>query len=399
MTPAADHGAAAAGDISMSARFALVLTTWLSALAFVGLTPVLPQIERHFAAEPGAASLIRMLVTLVGVGVIAGCSISGFLAERFPEKRIVLAAIALFTLAGTAGFFLESIWLLLISRTIVGFSVGIIGVIATAILTTETLAGEREKWLGYYIVTGTAASCIILVTAGLIGNHNWRANFLLNLIGVPIFLLVLLWVQRRAVPQAASARTDGRKFPFPFVFLGIACGTVVSAPQIYIPFRLASLGWGDARWIAASLFCSTVVGGIASFFFGAIRRRVRAPQVFAIAFAMMAGGIATVIVSAEFAIVLVGMALYGVAVGSLPPNMFAVAAASSTRERSARTQGLVRSGFYAGPLLAQLLLEPVSARFGPAASLATLCAFAAVMIAWIARPGSSFVPSPLSEAP
>jgi MFS family permease len=103
--------------------------------------------------------------------------------------------------------------------------------------------------------------------------------------------------------------------------------------------------------------------------------------VFVGGFAISALGILVIIAADARAVVLVGMAIYGTAFGVITPNLFAATAAAVSTARRARVIGMVRASYYAGPLLAQLFLELVYARFGSRAAVLAIALLCAVALA------------------
>jgi predicted MFS family arabinose efflux permease len=105
------------------ASASLLLATVLPVLAFVGLTPILPQIEAHFHAQAGASFIVRILVSVIGPTVIVGAPFAGLLATRFGERRVVIWATVAFGLAGCVAYVLDDLYAILASRIIVGLAI------------------------------------------------------------------------------------------------------------------------------------------------------------------------------------------------------------------------------------------------------------------------------------
>jgi len=60
------------GSPAPIAAGSLLLAAVLPVLAFVGLTPILPQIEAHFHAQSSASFIARLLVSVIGPTVMVG---------------------------------------------------------------------------------------------------------------------------------------------------------------------------------------------------------------------------------------------------------------------------------------------------------------------------------------
>ena len=95
---------------------AILLSSMLILMGGAAVAPALPLIEANF---PGQESLVSLIITLPSLAVaIVGYAI-GVLADRLGKVRVLLTALAIFTVFGFAGYFMEgNIWMMLAVRFI-----------------------------------------------------------------------------------------------------------------------------------------------------------------------------------------------------------------------------------------------------------------------------------------
>lgn len=366
--------------IDIPGRLSLLLIAPLSGLAQSALSPVLPKISAHFAGQPEADVLVRLLVSSVPAAMILGSLVGGILTERFGQRRMLLWMLAAYAVAGSAGFLMADLQWILVSRIFLGIFNAGAGVIAAAIITTRIPMVHRNKWLGFFMMAGTFGSIGILLLAGALGAHDWRLVFLLHGIAVPVLLLIALLLPADSRPPRTTRSVAGGRIPFALAFYGAAIGAIASTAVIFLPYHLAEIGEGDPQRVASAILPNAFVGGVVAFSYGWIRRYLGIIEVFAIGFVAAAIGTLLIVWTATFTGALVGMALVGCAIGFAGPNLFAASAEAAPPERRARTIGIVRAGFYSGPLLAQLSLEPLSLSYGAGSALAALGTFALLMV-------------------
>ncbi|MBV1686808.1 hypothetical protein KRR38_03765 [Novosphingobium sp. G106] len=104
-------------------------------------------------------------------------------------------------------------------------------------------------------------------------------------------------------------------------------------------------------------------------------------------------GVLVIAAVSDRALVFFGFAINGAGLGLLMPHLFSACAAATPPIYRPRMMGLVRATFYGGPLVAQLALEPVLARFGPTAAvvgIALIGLFAVLVVLCFRR---AFVPA------
>ena len=369
----------------------LIFTASLvNALAFTVLIPVLPAITAHFASTPGAAALARGLVTVVSVALVIGAPLAGYAMERFGARSILLTAIGVFTLAGLAGFVLDDLWMLLASRTLLGFSDAFIGTLMITLISSRLAPAARDRWIGWFTASGALGALAIIPLSGMIAQAGWRYVFLLYGAGVVILGCAMLGLRGDApMPRPKALPDAGRRMlpraiPFGLIALGIAAGAIENTTHLFLPFHLHALGEDAPARIARAVLPIAVGGTISAFLYGRLRARLPIGVTFGLAFA--AGGAALIWIgfSRSYGMILVAAGCLGLGVGLLAPNVNAYAAIEGDPAHRARNIGFARGAFFAGAPLAQVLLEPVSGAAGAGMAIATLgvVALLLALLAW-----------------
>lgn len=373
------------GYLSLAACICLLIVAPLSSLAQGGLTPILPRMSEHFAADPNAEMLVRMMVSGLSFAMILGSLGSGFAAERIGQRRLLLLSLGIFALAGVLGAILSSLYLIVASRLLLGVVTAALGVMTATFIATRVAPASRDRWLGFYVVMGTFGGVVVLMLSGLVGRLDWRNVFYLHLAAIPVLLLLRATLpadpqhEVAGVTQGAVVAGSGG-LPWSLMWFGIVCGAVLTTVMIFFPFHLRGLGLGAPDTVALFMSVSAFAGGVSAFAYGWLRKRLSIVRLFAVGFALAGLGLAGAILTEVEAVIFASMTIFGLGVGVIAPNLFAGSAAAAPPARRARTIGLVRAGFYAGPLVAQIPLEPIARWLGPGAAVAALAAlsFAAI---------------------
>ena len=378
--------------LGLGGRLSLLLPGALVVVGFGSLVPVLPQLGRHFAGTPYADAIVRALVTGLGGAMAVGGPLGGRLAERFGERRTLLAALAVFAVAGTAGLVIENLWLLLADRLLVGLALAAVGVTSIAILANRLADAERNRWLGFLAALSNGSTVLLMPLVVVLAAMGWRLIFPMHLLALPIFALILWFVPARApapagalqpTAQAARARVRGLArptggFPFGLVLLGLACGGIGTTLPAFLAYRFREIGHPDPSLSAAALVTMTIGATIFSFTYGWARRFASVTALFVLAFALIGVALLWMALSSEVAAALAAMALVGAGLGFLSPNLSAIAA-DAAPERRARRIGLARAAYFGAALVTQTPLEPISARCGAGGVFLVMCVFAFAM--------------------
>jgi MFS family permease len=246
-----------------------------------------------------------------------------------------------------------------------------------ALITTRVPAGRSDHWLGYYSVSGTIGVLFLMLAVGAIAALGWRYVFLLFLLAVPVGLMIGLTL--RGDGGGVAARSAGEQpqpppsgIPWVITLFAALCGAIVTTIAMYLPYHLADIGYGSPDTVAMLMVAGAGVAAVPALAFGWIRARFSAIQVFAASFTIITIGVVVIVVARDLPLIFLGMALHGLGMGAMMPNLFSACAASTTPEQRARMLGFVRAGIYAGPLLVQPGLEVIMASSGATAVLSAI---------------------------
>ena len=112
--------AGAEGTLDFTQKLVILLSGLLSALSLTAINSVLPSIARNLAHGPNDAMLVKQLIGAVALAMAAGAPLGGYLADKIGLRPTLFGASVLYTVAGTAGLYLNSLPLLLVSRLLLG---------------------------------------------------------------------------------------------------------------------------------------------------------------------------------------------------------------------------------------------------------------------------------------
>lgn len=380
-------------DFGFAGKIVVLFGLTLSSYGLFGLSPVLPAIAAAFPGEPNAGFLTRLMVSSLGIFVAVVSPVVGAIADRVGRRRVLLASLLLYALAGCAPFFLNSLYAIVAVRIFQGIAVAAFGAVVLVMLVTHSTGAARNRWLGYLTMFATCMSIVYSPLVGYIGHYGWRWPFLTYAIALPLFLLAWVgfkadppWVAQdnpRDVEPAAPRFSLGT--PIKYVIFVMLAGAALVAAQIFLPFRLREIGIKDSKTIGLLLMPSAATSAIAGLVYGWLRARASMSSTFVLGFCLMAVGLAVIATAGGVPQFVIGQAIAGFGQGLNMPNYFGLAAVTGPDAYRARTMGFAKSGVYGGPLIAQFLLEPIVARTNFAVGVgltSVMCAAFALFFGW-----------------
>jgi EmrB/QacA subfamily drug resistance transporter len=209
----------------------------------------LPTIGRDFKVSPTAVDSIS-IAFLVSLAVFIPAS--GWLGDRLGGKRVLLAAIAVFTVASALCGLASSLGELVAFRILQGAGGGMLAPVGMAMLYRAFPPAERLRAAAILTVPTTLAPALGPVLGGLLVTElSWRWVFYVNLpLGVAAFTFGLLFLQHQK--QDRPGRFDLPGFLLSGLGLGLLMYGVSEGPNLgwRRPDVLASIAAGIVLLVA-----------------------------------------------------------------------------------------------------------------------------------------------------
>src|SRR3954463_10132768 len=173
-------------------------------VSMVGMA--LPSIEADLGLT---TSQLQWVVSSYVLGYGGLPLLGGRAADLLGRRKVLLAGLAVFTIASILGGLVNDGTLLVITRFLKGASAAFTPPAGLSIITTKFAEGpERNRALSIYTATGASGFSLGLVAGGLLADLGWRWTFLLP---VPI-AIVLLALAIKLVPDSGRPALAARRF-------------------------------------------------------------------------------------------------------------------------------------------------------------------------------------------
>lgn len=368
----------------------------LASLAMVAISSVLPAIDAALATTPGDRLMVKQLLGVVGLAMMFGSVLAGFLFEHTTPRRILLVAASVYVVAGTAGLYLDDLRLLVASRFLLGLAAATIQITAFTLINTRLGPARRARWMGFHITAAMACTIVVHPLAGFIGDHGWRGPFLLHALG--LLILPAAWFCRDrggglvrgapARPGAVDGRAFWRVFPVHYLALAVLVGSIVFLPAVYAPFVLREKGLTSPSTIAIVLTADSIAGALVASQYGRLRGFLNRHGVFCLSFGVIAAGTLVAGLSQGVAGIIAGMVTFGFGTGWLVPNLMTAVGEKLGPDRQARAVGLVKAAHFSASGIALVVMEPVARTYGPQAGILVVAVIAGALLLALAARGA-----------
>lgn len=357
----------------------LLLVSTLTIMSGATISASLPGIEARFSAVANVELLSRLVLTLPAVFIAVFSPAAGFLIDRFGRRRLLLASLVLFALAGSSGLVLDTLPGLLVGRAFLGIAVGGIMTAATALVGDFFQGPARDRYMGLQQAFIGIGGTIFLTAGGFLAEVHWRGPFLIYALALLLFPAALLFIpepRRAERGGAASAPVplDGRTVGLLALLLLAATVNMVAFYMIptQLPFHLKAMGFAAPSLAGMAIGLGQLVGVLSALAFAPFRRMLGIMGVFGLGFA--AAGISFLMLSGavSYAGVLLAMAVSGICMGTIMPNFAAAAMLLAPPALRGRVSGLLVSSIFAGQFLSPVVAQPMIAAGGYAGAFAIM---------------------------
>ncbi|MEM9770230.1 MAG: MFS transporter [Cyanobacteria bacterium P01_D01_bin.73] len=365
-------------------KLTLLLTSTLTVMAGTTIAPSLPAMEVHFTdVEENAEFWVQLLLTMPAIFIACGAPLAGQLVDTVGRKPLLIGSAALYGLAGSSGFVLDSLFQMSIGRGFLGIAVAGIMVSVTTLIADYYQGDRRSQFMGLQAAFMSLGGVAFLSVGGLIADVNWRFPFLIYLFSwllIPAIIGVLYepssdQFEKFSISKTAS-ETQPIKAEIPFKLLGLIYGAALIMQMVFymipvhLPFYLRQLSQASASQSGLAIALATLFGAIPSIGYGKIKQKFSFIEILSIAFLLMGIGYVGISFANSYALILLALIPTGLGLGLLMPNLnFWTTTAASASLRGRALGGLTTCFFlgrFLSPIATQLLrnIASLSASYG-----------------------------------
>jgi MFS family permease len=368
---------------SWKTKLTLLLASSLTIMAATTIAPSLPAMNQHFentVADPDLrATLIQLVITLPALFIVIGSPIAGIVVDRFGRKPLLLVSTLLYGLAGSSGIYLESLTTILVGRAMLGLAVAGIMVSATTLIADYYTGSTRATFMGLQSGFMGLGGVLFLTLGGILAQQNWHYPFGIYLFAWLIVPLIVLFVfephAAKSISKKSShlnivAETDIAIQSIPIGVMVVVYGLSMLIQiafyliPVQLPFFLKNLVQAVPSQTGMAIAFCTLFAAIASVNYGKMNQRMGFVAFLPLVFGLMGIGYLLIGQSSNWTQVLTGLALCGMGVGLLMPNMSIWLMTTVPESIRGRALGGLSTAMFLGQFLSPIATQPFAKTLG-----------------------------------
>ena len=156
-------------------RFALLSASLLVGSA-AAINANIPAMAQHFDQVP--LSMVEMLTTVPSLFLMISVLTSSLIAKRVGYKQTITIGLGIVMIAGIVPLLIDNFMIILISRAMLGFGVGLFNSLLVSMINYFYDAKERSSMYGLQSAFEGAGGIAITFIAGQLLKINWQAPFI-----------------------------------------------------------------------------------------------------------------------------------------------------------------------------------------------------------------------------
>lgn len=361
---------------SLLTKATLLLVSTLTVMAGATIAPSLPAMQDYFATVGNVELWVRLVLTIPALFIVIGSPIAGMIVDRLGRKPLLIAAAALYGLAGSSGFVLNSLPTILLGRALLGLAVAGIMVSATTLIADYYVGQARANFMGLQAGFMGLGGVLFLTGGGYLANSNWRLPFLIYLFSwllLPLIIVSLSEPRRINTESSAQTLQDGDRsanLPVPIKMLTLVFGIALLTQIIFylipvqLPFYLRSLSNATPGLSGMAIAFCTLFSAFASMSYGKVKARLSFVSILPLIFGLLGIGYGIIGLAGSYDLVLVGLAIAGLGLGLLMPNLNVWVSSEVPDAMRGRALGGLTTFFFLGQFLSPIVTQPVSQQAG-----------------------------------
>lgn len=332
------------------------MTTMMSNVAIV---TALPRFENYFKAIENIEFYSRLMITLPSVVIAIFSPFLGHLIFKVGKKSSVIFALIFFALTGSAGLYLDSVEMFLLSRALLGLCIATLMIVSTSLVGDYFKGEARHKFMGYQSAFVAFGGIVFVVGGGILSDISWRLPFGIYLIGLLLLPLVITF---KAGKEKENEEDDIAFMPTNILgiyFLGFFFMIIFFILPTQIPFLLINefnASGKTAGSIIGVAFLANALGAIA---FTKFKKRYNFSTIYLIALTIIGSGLMAISFVYNINYFYFTSLLVGFGGGVMMTNISAWMLSKTTFDKRVKASGYLTSSLFMGQFVSPIVFHPL----------------------------------------
>jgi len=351
--------------IKKTAIITLLFLSMTTMMSNVAIVTALPRFQDYFSEIQNIEFYSRLMLTLPSVIIALFSPFLGHLIFKFGKKKSAITALTIFALTGSAGLYLETVEMFLLSRALFGIAIATLMIVSTSLVGDYFQGEARHKFMGYQSAFMSIGGVVFVVGGGFLSDVDWRLPFGIYLIGFLLLPMVMYFLVEKQ--QEELKQDDVTVVPTNLIgvyFLGFFYMTIFFILPTQLPFLMINEFHASGKLTGSIIGVAFLANGIGAMYFSKFKKKYSFSTIYLIALTICAVGLTAIsFVYNVYFFFLTGI-LLGFGGGVMMTNISAWMLSKTTFEKRVKASGYLTSSVFLGQFASPILFYPVVKSLG-----------------------------------
>jgi len=350
-------------NISRLTKVTLLLLAMTTIMSNVAIITTLPRLKDYFLNVENIEFLSRLMITLPSLSIAILAPFLGHLIHKVGKYKSAIVALLLFSIFGSAGLYLDSLHMILVSRLLLGITVAVLMIVSTS-LVGDYFDGEvRHKFMGIQSAFISLGGVLFVIGGGFLSDINWRYSFGIYLVGLLLIPLVAKFLKEPNLLNS-SITVDFNTNLVPIYLLAFMLMIVFYILPTQMPFLIINHFGASGSMAGAIISLAFLSNGIGALTFSHLRKRYEFKTIYLIGMAIISIGFILIGLVRDVHLFFFTSPIMGFGGGVLMTNVSAWMLSRAHHEKRVKSSGYLTSSLFAGQFFSPIFFHPIVSYFG-----------------------------------
>lgn len=344
----------------------LLLAGTLTVMASAVMAPALPSIQAAFADTPNGLFLTKMILSGPALIIVLTAPLAGWLADRWGRRPLLLAGLALYALGGASGGFVDSLYLILAGRAVLGLGVAAIMTASIALIADLFQGAERARLLGLQQAFSHGGAIFLQVFSGALADITWRAPFYTYALSVLLLALALFAIEEPDhAANTAAAPPPAAGGPRPRLTIAIIMATAMTIMgcfymiPVQLAFHLEEMAGATALMAGLAIAWMSACATATALLYGRVKGRIGHVWMVVAIGGVMSFGFIVLGLAGSYAVAIVALTVIGLGFGPMVANQAGWLTDIAPHAARGRAVGGLTLALFLGQFISTPAIQPV----------------------------------------
>lgn len=350
-------------QIKNTTKFTLLLMSMMTMMSNVAIVTSLPVLSLVFKDVENIEFLSRLMITLPSLAIAFLAPFLGYIINRFGKKNSAMVALVFFSILGSAGLYLDSIYALLASRFLFGIAIAVLMIVSTSLVGDYFKDEARHKFMGLQSAFMAFGGVFFLISGGILSDISWRYPFGIYLVGVLIIIFVAKFLVQKDTLMAEEIQ-ELPKSLLPIYILAFLLMVIFYILPTQMPFLIMNVFHASGTLAGEIISAAFVFNALGAISFVKLKKRFDFKTIYMIGLSIVAIGFIFIGLVEDVRLFFITSSIMGFGGGVLMTTITAWMLSLAHHSKRVKSSSYLTSALFLGQFSSPILFHPFVSYFG-----------------------------------